>query len=398
MKITKRIVALILALIMSFSACFVTSNAAFDISQPSNFEEYADFLNDGYPAISSKQFLAVVKAFNTVFRFLTGRGFIEQEHFNFTADEMLTEICTYMADETGFDILMLISSFPETNQYAEFVVETFNIDTAVMRDEILKIRDDMDAQSNFAAAALFHFLAVYMSIIDKCEAYCVPFDEMGEGNYEIYLRIITRDGTQETIGTGVIVDTVNNEIRGKDESGFLGIGYHLSTSELLLYAQVNVWMRDFGFTFLYDLFCYTTPFFFYNTRRIKFDYDGLEWMVQIWKGNYLVSNGAEVGLYNRQPGSFGTYYDCATDEQMMNMSMKLYHGEDLIFERPEQEHWWLTGFKISDTLYPARTMTLDFSIEMKDEQMLEAFCEAVENHYRHDMTYTVDGLTVNVIW
>jgi len=187
-------------------------------------------------------------------------------------------------------------------------------------------------------------------------------------------------------------------VTGKDGGSILGIGFEFSYEELLLYAQTNVWMRDFGFTVLYDLFCYTTPFFFYNTRRIKFDYNGLEWMVQIWKGNYLVSNGAEVGIYNRQPGSFGTYYDCANDEQMLNMSMKLYHGDDLILERPEQLHWWITGFKISDTLYPARHLTLDFTIEMPDEEMLAAFCEAVDNHYRNDMTYTVDGLKVNVIW
>ena len=83
---------------------------------------------------------------------------------------------------------------------------------------------------------------------------------------------------------------------------------------------------------------------------------------------------------------------------MMNMSMELYHGDDLILERPEQLHWWLTGFKISDRLYPANKLTLDFTIKMQSEEMLDAFCEAVENHYRHDMEYTVDGLTVNVVW
>ena len=162
--------------------------------------------------------------------------------------------------------------------------------------------------------------------------------------------------------------------------------------------MVDVWMRDFGFTMFYDIFCYTTPLFFYNTRRIKFDYADKEWMIQIWKGNYLVSNGAEVGIYSREPGSFGTYYDCATDEQMMEMSMALYHGDNLIFERSKMLHWWLTGFKVSDRLYPASSMTLKFSIDMKDEEMLNAFCEAIENHYRKDMTYTVDGLTVNVVW
>lgn len=60
--------------------------------------------------------------------------------------------------------------------------------------------------------------------------------------------------------------------------------------------------------------------------------------------------------------------------------------------------WWITGFQLSSRLYPADTMTLRFSIVMKDAEMLSAFCKAIDNHYRNDITYTVDGLTVNVTW
>ncbi len=397
MKKIQRIIALILSLTIGFSALTVSASAA--DGKPQNFEEYREMLEDGgYPAMTTKQFMGIVKAFNTVIRFFTGRGLIEQEHFNFTTDEMLTEICNYMAEETGLDLLMMLSQMPESNQYAEFVTETFQIDTTLLRDKFYEKRFEFDDQGQTIPAMIMYFLGLYFSVIEECEAFCIPLEEMGEGYYEIALRITVRDGMQEVVTTGVVIDTVNNLVKGKDSSGMLGIGFEFSYTELLLYSQVNVWMRDFGFTFLYDLFSYTTPFFFYNTRRIKFDYDGLEWMIQVWKGNYLVSNGAEVGIYTREPGSFGTYYNCANNEQMMNMSMELYHGDELLMSRPKQLHWWLTGFKITDTLYPAKSQTLKFSIEMKDEEMLNAFCNAVENHYRGDMEYTVDGLTVNVVW
>lgn len=397
MKKTQRIIALILALAVGFSALGVSASAA--DSQPENFSEYREILEDGgYPAMTTAQFMSIVKAFNTVIRFFTGRGLQEQEHFNFTADAMLTEICDYMAEETGLDLLMMLSRMPESNQYAEFVTETFQIDTVALRDKFYEKRFEFDEQGQRIPAMIMYFLGLYFSVIEECEAFCIPLEEMGEGYYEIALRITVRDGMEEVVTTGVVVDTVNNVVKGKDGSGMLGIGFEFSYTEVLLYSQVNVWMRDFGFTFLYDLFSYTSPFFFYNTRRIKFDYDGLEWMIQVWKGNYLVSNGAEVGIYTREPGSFGTYYNCANDEQMMNMSMELYHGDDLLLSRPKQLHWWLTGFKITDTLYPAKSQTLKFSIEMKDEEMLSAFCNAIENHYRNDMEYTVDGLTVNVTW
>lgn len=397
MKITKKITALILTLAIAFSVCAPAANAA-KVTAPQNFDEYRQVIADkGYPALSSKQFVEIVKAFNFIIRFFTGRGFIEQENFNITADALLTEICNDVANESGFDILMLVGNFPESNQYAKFVTETFQIDTTALRDKFYELRFEQDAKGNVPMACVYYFLGLYFSVIEECHAYCEPL-EGRENEYEVCLRIVLQDGTFERVGTGVVINTETGMVTGKDGGSILGIGFEFSYAELLLYAQTNVWMRDFGFTFLYDLFCYTTPFFFYNTRRIKFDYDGLEWMVQIWKGNYLISNGAEVGIYNRQPGSIGTYYDCANDEQMMNMSMKLYHGDDLILERPEQLHWWLTGFKISDTLYPAKYLTLDFTIEMPDEEMRDAFCEAIDTHYRKDMSYTVDGLKVNVKW
>ncbi len=396
-NIIKKITAAALVLIMSFSMMAPASSAFVWDNGPSNFEEYREIIeNGGYPALSTKQFYDIINAIEKVFRLLTGRGFTTGERFNFVMDEMLLEICGDVADKTGFDVALVGSNLPGINALPEFVTSTFNIDTAAFREKIYELRFEQDAQDNHLMGSLYYFLGMYFSVIEECKAYCVPIEE--ENCYEIHLKITMSDGAAEDIGTGMLINTETGTLYGRDGNGFLGIGFNFDYSELLVYTMVDVWMRDFGFMLFYDIFSYTTPLFFYNTRRIKFDYEGLEWMVQIWKGNYVVSNGAEVGIYTREPGSFGTYYDCANDEQMMNMSMKLYHGDDLILERSEQLHWWLTGFKVSDVLYPARTQTLDFTIEMKDEAMLEAFCEAIDNHYRHDITYTVDGLKVNVVW
>ena len=44
------------------------------------------------------------------------------------------------------------------------------------------------------------------------------------------------------------------------------------------------------------------------------------------------------------------------------------------------------------------SLKMELSIVMKDEAMVRAFCNAIKNHYRRDATYTVDGLTVSVVW
>jgi len=415
MRTFKKFIAIILAFAIGFSVMIPSASASTESTtepstevsaevstetenSPKNFEDYMEILKDGgYPSLSTRTYLKITKFFNTIFRFITGRGFVKRENFNFTADALLTEISTGIANESGFDIILLAGSLPETNRYAEFVTKTFKLDTTAIRDKFYELRFAEDDKGNTVMACVYYFLGLYFSVIEECHAYCEPM-EGKENKYEVCFKIILQDGTYERISTGVVVDTETNEVTGKGSKGMAGIGYSFSYEELLVYTHVNVWMRDFGFTFLYDLFSYTTPFFFYDTRRIKFDYADKEWMIQVWKGNYLVSNGAEIGIYTREPGSIGTYYDCANDEQMMNMSMKLYHKDDLLFERPEQLHWWLTGFQLSDVLYPARNLTLDFTIEMQSEEMLKAFCKAIDNHYRHDIKYTVDGLKVNVIW
>lgn len=394
----KRIISFVLAFAIVFTTCtaLFASASENEITDPQNLEEYAEMLEqEGYSPEKAVQLLNSAKNISGIFRSPSGRNGFSSEYFNFVVDDMVGEICNHIKEESQLDLVSLITSVPSTNPGVEFVYNTFNIDAAALKNELFEIRAEMDEQGNGTMAALFHFLGVYFGIIEECKAYCVPLEE---NVYEINLAITLKDGTVENVQTGVCFNTETQQAYGKDGNGILGTGYSFSIPEVLLYAQVNAWTRNFGFCFFYDFFSYTTPFFFYETRRIKFDYDGLEWMIQIWKGNYIITNGAEIGIYSRDESRFGTYYDCATDEQMMEMSMELYHGDDLIFSRPKQLHWWLTGFKISDELYPAGSMTMKFSIDMQSEEMLRAFCSAIENHYMNDMSCTVDGLTVNVVW
>lgn len=123
-------------------------------------------------------------------------------------------------------------------------------------------------------------------------------------------------------------------------------------------------------------------------------------MVQIRKGNYLIANGAEVGLYNRTPEKFGSFYECAKNEQMIPMSMKLYAGDQLIVEQEEQLHWWINGFRINGVHYPISSLTLVFTLQMPNDEMLKAFCDSIDKnyYYYYYVNYIVDGLKVVVAW
>lgn len=403
MKVLKRLLALTMSLIIALSANFsvyaFSLNNQFDTPNLSSLNDYKQYLTDeGYPVFTTSRFLAVCDIISQVFRLVTGQWIIPEKKFNVSVDPFLTEVCDYVCQNCGLDLVAIIENLPETNQVPDLVSSVFKIDTAEFRKQIYAKRDEIYDSGNAALAFIVHFLGVYLSVIKECEIYSVQSEDDPK-IYEVRLRLTFKDGGTEEIDPGILINSETGKVSNRDNSGIVGIGFNYDLSELLVYATVDCWMRDFGFCLFYDILANSMPVFFnYVTRRFKFDYDGLEWMIQIWKGNYVITNGGEVGIYNRKPGSFGTYYDCATDEQMMNMTLQVCHGDKVLVDEGPMMHWWINGFNMSDRMYIPSSLTMKFSIDMPDKEMLNAFCESIDNHYMHDVTYTVDGLTVNVVW
>ena len=399
----KKITAVILALTIVFSVTFSTVSAYADNKiEETEIDSVGDYMSylrqNGYPAITTERYMKIAGFVVDIHRFLTGQILDPKEHFNVTVDALIEEISDYALERSGFDLNEVMHRLPNISKPAELIVNTFNIDTTALREEIFAIRDELNASGDGSTAAIYHFLGVYMSVIEKCEIYTVPV----EGNpelYEILLRFTFKDGTQNVTNVGIYINTVTGECSNMNNTGMGGMGFNFNIAEMTMYATVGCWMRNFGFCLFYDIVAGSMPWFFnYNTRRFKFEYDGLEWMIQMWKGNYVITNGGEVGLYSRTADKWGSFYNCATDEQMLDMSMQICAGDKVLVNKPLQKHWWINGFNLSGRMYLPATLTLKASIVMPDEEMLNAFCESIDNHYRKDVSYTVDGLTVNIVW
>lgn len=317
------------------------------------------------------------------------------KRFDVTLDEGIQQICDDIKNNSEVDIEGIVKNFPDLCDKQLYINETFGIDGTAFREKMFELRDEARANGDAAKGVIYHFVGAYISGFKSAKFVFEPYQE---SKYEIMLILEYGDGVTDRLHSDIIYDPDTGEIYAKNGKGMLGIGFNFNVDEMVLYAVVNCWMREHGFCFAYDLFCYLTPFFFYHTRRFKFDYAGKEWMVQIWKGLYAVSPGGEVGLYNREKGSFGTYYDCASDDEMINMTLEIYHDDELVLKRDEQPHWWINGFKLTKSLYTADELTLKSTLEMKDEEMLKAFCDAIDNELHRDVTYTVDGLRVSIVW
>ena len=245
-----------------------------------------------------------------------------------------------------------------------------------------------------------------------------------------------------------------------------GKDYYGNTTGDFLYARIDAYQKDLGYCYSYDesiigvssaILC----------EPIYFFYDGKEWMVEMWKGQYGIETGAEIGIYNRTAGTtnlgrrvaanvsrtlerqvrqiFGDsvvsdlftkvldpiqaianatpdtlvssinaaiavvrsnavhvpltillgkdrvnmiinalltarnyinckIYDCVGPDEYLELSLKLSNVDgDVLFERRDTEHWWLTGFKWGEFTGDLAAIKCEFDIKFKNTDMRDAF-------------------------
>ena len=182
------------------------------------------------------------------------------------------------------------------------------------------------------------------------------------------------------------------------------------------------WQKNFGFARVYD---YVAPYvgMEYDYIRVFFNYDEEDFLVQLWKGQYGVLYGGEIGIYNRdedgKDSSPFTFYAAASEKYWPVMDMAVYHQEEegdrpdrykLLFRRPVDRYWWCTGF-VMGTLRqyePADELRIEATITFRDSQMASLFAnglrdcgftQAASKQYMGiDSYYYGGGNDVSVSW
>lgn len=184
-------------------------------------------------------------------------------------------------------------------------------------------------------------------------------------------------------------DKATGKVTNTDGSGLLGFSY--DAKDGAFYASTYAWQRTFGYTYLYDV---AAPLILCNfdTSRIFFEYNDMEWMVQLWKGQYgAILNGCEVGLYYRDfdddelvDANGRKFYKCADDEMLMQMELTMYKNDTMFFHRSKQYSWWLTGFKLGTldslgcTAESTQVLRVSTTIYFTEEEMMDAFICGLE--------------------
>jgi hypothetical protein len=190
-------------------------------------------------------------------------------------------------------------------------------------------------------------------------------------------------------------------------------GFLYDPDQDIIYSRADALQRNLGYAYGYDAAALGISAIL-DCEPIFFDYGGKHWMIELWKGQYGLMTGCEIGVYTRPIGSTGLgyalldatvgvrpgddvpshnlFYDCAADADMLGLSATLRRGREVLFTRGPEVHWWLTGFKWGVLSDPSQ-LSVDVAITLKDTKMCEAFMAGIAG--RPYANLRVDGTTVS---
>ncbi|MEL4106716.1 DUF4474 domain-containing protein [Oscillospiraceae bacterium WX1] len=181
-----------------------------------------------------------------------------------------------------------------------------------------------------------------------------------------------------------------------------GTGYAYDWQQNIFYSLLYPWQRDFGYCSLYDES--SVPFgMVIDCEPVTFEYGGKRWLIELWKGQYGITTGGEIGIYNTTgpdldiPGVFnGTFYHCVKDEDTLSMTYALLRNNEVLFQRAGR-HWWLTGFRLGEFTKPA-ALTMEASITFRDQAMLQAFLGGLKKNGYKDKEFRINGNTILILF
>ena len=179
-------------------------------------------------------------------------------------------------------------------------------------------------------------------------------------------------------------------------------GYAYDFKQGVFYSVLYPWQRNYGYCSLYDESSALLGMVI-DCEPVRFEYGGKHWMIEFWKGQYGLTSGAEIGIYNTTeppleiPGVFnGTFYHCAKDEETLSMTYTLLRKKKVLFTRAGR-HWWLTGFMLGMFTKPS-SLAMEASITFRDRAMQTAFLDALRELGYTDDEVRYNGNTVLVLY
>ena len=117
------------------------------------------------------------------------------------------------------------------------------------------------------------------------------------------------------------------------------MGFAYDPKQDIFLSRTDAWQRDYGYSSLFDR---TAPFFqmVFDCEPIYFDYEGKTWMIELWKGQYGINTGCELGIYQADALLSSSerkrfHFHAITDEEMLPVHIDFHKKGRLLFTLSE---------------------------------------------------------------
>lgn len=156
-------------------------------------------------------------------------------------------------------------------------------------------------------------------------------------------------------------------------------GYCYVHGQDLISTRNDAWQRQAGYTAFFDRAALHFHMVF-DALPVYFDYHGRTWLIELWKGQYGICTGAEVGVYHANrllsPKEYSTaHFQAVSDGERLPVAFTLLKGEKVLATMSHTT-WWLTAFLPGVFTRPSE-LSMETAVSFPSQEMLHRFMEAL---------------------
>jgi hypothetical protein len=326
-------------------------------------------------------------------------------HLTVTYDDIMAEAFRDLENASGgFSFEKIANQLPDIYHYLRWMYSLSPATFNNWRDDLLAKADQLEKEDKDAEMVITRLLGLSVALPKEIHIFARPTRQANV--YEMMLGTRYADGSEASIYSGIQYHT-DTGLMEQGAAGLGSTGMEMNLKQALANStQIPALQRKLGYAKLYDdVFLQTSDMLNVTTVRFKFKYLSKEWLLQLWKGRYFATTGAEVGLYNRSKdknpllnGTALEWYDCVSDNERIGMSLKLTANDGaLLMDRPQENHWWMTGFAAREYLYTPDRLTLETLITPTDDEMKAGLIQALDEQIKNGEKIVYEVLSEAVV-
>lgn len=193
-----------------------------------------------------------------------------------------------------------------------------------------------------------------------------------------------------------LVRSRTDEEKMKDlNKAVMPFGFRYDMCQDIFFSMRDAWQREMGYGKIYDEKAPGMSMII-DCEPLYFVYNGRSYMLELWKGQYGITTGAEIGLYvsdeveTEHPERL--FYRCISNEEMLPIRFVLRKKGRILMIR-DAIHWWLTGFVLGEFSEPEE-LGMDVTVAFPDYRMRNAFYDALLRAGYHKDNISINGAQV----